>query len=83
MKGDRLWALRILRMLRHKEIANDHPYAQKAYLIIGGDLAQQIIAGSVEPGPKSRGGKRRQPPPSADVMGRRLPGSFESNRRRH
>jgi hypothetical protein len=78
-KADRLWALRILRLFRHKEIADDHPDARKAYRIIGYDLAQQIIAGTVEPGPKPRGGKRRNPLPSADVMWRRLPGSFESS----
>jgi len=83
MKTDRLWALRILRLIRHREIAEGHPDAQKAYEIIGRELAQQIIAGTVEPGPKPRGGKRRQSPPSADVMYRSLPGSFEVNRRRH
>jgi hypothetical protein len=79
----RIWALRILRLLRFRAISDAHPDAQEAYRIIGHKEALDIIAGNVEPGPKPRGGASRQPPPHADAMDRRLPGSFESSRRRH
>jgi len=71
----KVWALRILRLVRVRSIKVDHPDAARAFSIIGQEKAVEIING----GPKPKNPPARR----ADAMDRRLAGSFESNRRRH
>jgi hypothetical protein len=69
----RLWALRILWAVRRGEIAQDHPDAQKAVVLLGTRAAADAVSG--ETAPIRRG--------YHDAMRHRIPGSFEANRRRH
>jgi len=69
------WALRILRLVKIHAITQDHPEAQKAIDIIGTARAMEIVSG----GPRS---SRRPQSIGSDALNKRLPGSFETGKRR-
>jgi hypothetical protein len=60
-------------MVRLGQMAEDHPDAVRAAAVVGTKLALKIVRDVQKPA-SDRGG---------DAIFRRLPGSFESNRRRH
>jgi len=67
----RIWALRILNLVRHEKISPENPIALRAVKIIGFKEAQKVVGDSVI-SENSR--------PHADAMNRRLPGSFRTGR---
>jgi hypothetical protein len=73
--AERLWALRTLWAVRRGEMSHDHFDAQKAVALLGAGAASEVLD---DRAPKGGGG-------GYDMMrsGRRLSGSFETNRRRH
>jgi hypothetical protein len=72
--NQKIWALRILRLVRIRAVGVDHPDVARAFAIIGFEQAAQILNGG--PKPKRQSAQR-------DAMNRRVPGSFETNPRRH
>jgi len=73
-RNQQVWALRILRLVRVRAINVDDPDVARAFSIIGFDKAAEIVTGGTRP-------KRQSV--HRDAMSRRLPGSFETNPRRH
>jgi hypothetical protein len=71
-RKQKIWALRILRLVRRRALTVGDPNAAKAFSIVGLKQAAEIVNG----GPKLKPSGHR-----ADAMDRRLPGSFESSRR--
>jgi hypothetical protein len=72
-RNQKVWALRILRLVKLRALSVDDPDAARAFAIVGFKQAAEIVNG----GPKPRRPQSRR----ADAMDRRLAGSFESSRR--
>jgi hypothetical protein len=68
----KIWASRILRMVRLGIMPEDHADAVRAVAIIGPKLALKIV----------RDTQKATSPRGGDAIFRRLPGSFENGRRR-
>jgi hypothetical protein len=69
----KIWASRVLRMVRLGLMPEDHPDAIRAFAIIGPKLALKAVRDTQKATSRHGGG---------DAIFRRLPGSFETGRRR-